>query len=479
MTSESGINILQPGQVEPTLAAGMRSRTAQEEAPRARAQALADAEPPPGPWSQALDVSSPRMPPGTRPLSLEPPQRTRVATGSTQGAMPEPPLAQGRTRLYKGDPRSPQAFTTDRATAERYGPVRHVDVSPDELQRHFQPGEGGQYLAHPTLERVYNRRLRDTQPVLTEPVRRGELAPGEPPTGVRMAPPDLEARLARAMATEPAQAAAARTGDVVRSAPAGREMIHRTKAGDTPVRVSNEPPKLGKDGLVYQKVSYKGRDYYARANQLVDPSTPRPRLRTTRGTITEPLRRNMAEQVTRQHGGLEPASEALIRRIDQRIGDIQSGRVQAGPGEVQRLAITRKQMAAKGAGGAGKPPGGGKPQVRTHDGAIFTGATVHEAAVFARGAGYRPHQIFNLDGTPYKAPKATPAPAVTAKPAVTPTPTPTPTPPKPFVSRATPKDLHTNVLANIARMLYPRGETGLAGNLIRRKALGESKSTQG
>jgi clan AA aspartic protease (TIGR02281 family) len=81
-------------------------------------------------------------------------------------------------------------------------------------------------------------------------------------------------------------------------------------------------------------------------------------------------------------------------------------------------AFYEGKLGARGRGAAaaaGEPklavagPPGGKQQVKTHDGAVFTGATVHEAAVFARNTGYRANQIFEMSGARYQPPKAAPA----------------------------------------------------------------------
>src|SRR5207344_3521060 len=68
-------------------------------------------------------------------------------------------------------------------------------------------------------------------------------------------------------------------------------------------------------------------------------------------------------------------------------------------------------------------PAPGRPTVTARDKfgneAKFTGDTVHAAAAFAKGAGYKPNQIFHQDGTPYTPPKA--AAQTTAQTGATPT----------------------------------------------------------
>jgi hypothetical protein len=62
-----------------------------------------------------------------------------------------------------------------------------------------------------------------------------------------------------------------------------------------------------------------------------------------------------------------------------------------------------------------KKPGG---KVKAHDGAVFTGNTVHEAALYAKAAHYKPNQIFEMSGARYQPPKA----AAPATPTTTTTP---------------------------------------------------------
>ena len=76
-----------------------------------------------------------------------------------------------------------------------------------------------------------------------------------------------------------------------------------------------------------------------------------------------PARRGAVEQAAQRHGDLPSATAALQQRIGRQIGDMQAGRLRPDPSQmdqVQRLPITRKQMAAaaaaKKAGAAGAAP---------------------------------------------------------------------------------------------------------------------------
>lgn len=400
--SDNGINVMQPGQLDPTIYHGLKRgepdrpqqmASAEPRAPRA------PEEPPPaprGPMGDQLERDFPTVPEGTPTAPLEAPKRTTGTQGVTEPVLPE-----GHTRFYQGERQPNRQFTTDRAVAEQHGPVRYVDVAQDSARQWFRPGRmgGTEFL---TENPNFRNRSRPLDEVMTEPIERGrppqqqgqQLPPSSPRPAVtppnssasRQAPPapaprsgprpstpDIDAAVTRAIAPKPPEAPAAKGGpsgvgrqkqvgetvmlamvqpdgttastqfpmkvvkfnregtlasveaangerytvrkpDLDRamfphevSKPAvpaakpaatapvqSRQAILKTAKGERTVRVSNEPPKKGKDGREYQKVSFKGKDYFVPAEQLTMKASPKPQR------IVNPEADTRARQLARQ-----------------------------------------------------------------------------------------------------------------------------------------------------------------------------------
>jgi hypothetical protein len=211
--SETGINVVQPGQVEPTLVAGMRGGRPPE-APPAPA---VEPPPAPGPWGQRLATEFPQIPNAERQARpLEPPQRTQVATGLTQGVMPEPPLPAGHTRLYQGANAGPREFTTDRTAAARAGAVSHVDIPTAQLPVQFkQFADTSQYTGSKLWESPkYRERLQPTEPVLTAETRVAPRPP-EPAPPPQLSTPKLDAEIVGKIGEPPAVAAKPLEGEIL------------------------------------------------------------------------------------------------------------------------------------------------------------------------------------------------------------------------------------------------------------------------
>lgn len=265
----AGIHVLQPGQMDPTIQAGLRQPT----------ETL--------PVPPRTTFEPPRPPSRTPPAPVvEPLPRSRSLTHpntrTTQGVT-EPPVPGGHTRMYQGRGQPPREFSTDRAVAQRYGQVKYTDVKNDSMP-FFKPGrQQGQYV---TDNPNFRQRAQPVGQIQTQPPGGRKAAPApdatspaatSPPAGgappvPRMSTPEIDAAITRAVGPG---AAAAPAAPARPAAPQARQAILTTKAGKRPVRVSPDPPRKGKDGREYQKVTYKGKDYFVPAEQLTMKPPPK------------------------------------------------------------------------------------------------------------------------------------------------------------------------------------------------------------
>jgi hypothetical protein len=140
-------------------------------------------------------------------------------------------------------------------------------------------------------------------------------------------------------------------------------------------------------------------------------------------------------------------AKAITAELQRRVQA--SMQPKAGQG-VKQGAKTPSQTAQKTAQQAGKPP-----PTQTRVGPVPAGQTAAQAHAGVP-PGVQPHQTAVPPPAPPAVPSAHPAPGAA-----------------PYVSRATASDLKEGLFASIGRLFYPRGESGFAGKLIQRRAMGQ------
>jgi hypothetical protein len=319
----AGIHVLQPGQMDVTVRHGLASQT---EAP------------PPPPRTQFEPPRRPEQGPPAPPSGeIIPPNRALVPhqSESTQ-AVSEPPVPTGHTRMYQGERQPPNAFSTNRAAAEAFGPVKSVDVHNRQGMPFFTPGrEPGSFT---TRNNIYRTRARPIGEIATQPTGRGGEPPpraapaGEPPpVGTRLASPDLEGRLQQQAAAQPPVKAPV-APPAVRTGP--REMIWRVKGQKRTVRVSEIQANPG-----YVRITYKGHDYAVPPNQLHErppgkgtkPGEPVQEFTRAVDAYGREHKVRYAEQTTLRealnkhgssHGLLNELTPEIRRTVERMIGDM-------------------------------------------------------------------------------------------------------------------------------------------------------------